>query len=145
MFFDGNEFAFSIPNNPSDYYEYNMNGKKTLDWEEGFLRGNIFKDEYEPYKNLTYFKQNPKSERERLLYEIMGISFAINDLNLYLDLHPEDKNLYEEFKRYTQKCMELKDEYSKKYGAITLDNTSEKYNWIDSPWPWDNEGGSMYV
>lgn len=146
MFFDGNEFAFGIPNDVNEYYEYGLNDKKTVSSKEGFLKGNLFSLEYEPYKNMTYFDIKPKDEKEGLLYKIMEVNFAINDLNLYLDLHPEDSTMYEEFKMYTKKCIELTDEYSKKYGPLTLDETNgNTYNWIDNPWPWDNEGGSMYV
>ena len=66
---------------------------KILEPMEGFLRGNMFKDEYVPYKNLTYFKLNPSSEKEKILYKVMALSFAINDLNLYLDLHPDKKDV----------------------------------------------------
>ena len=60
MLFDDNEFdinmAFFMP-------DIKLNrDKKILNPEEGFLRGNMFKDEYKPYKNLTYFKLNPTNE-----------------------------------------------------------------------------------
>ncbi len=113
---------------------------------EGFLRGNMFRNEYKPYKNLTYYKLNPKNEKEKMLYKIMALSFAINDLNLYLDLHPDNKETFDLFKKYIQDKKVLVKEYAKNYGPLTLDKTTgSKYNWIDSPWPWDGMGGSMYV
>ncbi len=113
---------------------------------EGFLRGNMFRNEYKPYKNLTYYKLNPKNEKEKMLYKIMALSFAINDLNLYLDLHPDNKEAFDLFKKYIQDKKVLVKEYTKNYGPLTLDKTvGSKYNWIDSPWPWDEMGGSMYV
>ena len=101
MLFEDNDFdinmAFFIPD---------VNFSRTvniLSPMEGFLRGNMFQDEYEPYKNLTYFKLNPKDEKEKLLYQVMAYSFAINDLNLYLDLHPEEKQVLDLFKKYVNK------------------------------------------
>lgn len=113
---------------------------------EGFLRGNMFKDEYVPYKNLTYFKLNPTCEKEKMLYKIMALSFAINDLNLYLDLHPDKKYVFDLFKKYVQEKENLCKEYEKSYGPLELTGTTgPKFNWLDSPWPWENKGGSMYV
>lgn len=113
---------------------------------EGFLRGNMFKDEYDPYKNLSYFKLNPINEKENDLYKIMALDFAINDLNLYLDLHPDNKEVFNLFKKYIQDKERLCKEYEKRYGPLVLTNTlGSKYNWLNSPWPWDNLGGSLYV
>ena len=113
---------------------------------DGFLRGNMFKDEYEPYKNLTYFKLNPSNDKERLLYQVMAYSFAINDLNLYLDLHPDNKGMLDLFKKYVKEEKELCNEYVNKYGPLEVNEVKgQKFDWINSPWPWETRGGSMYV
>jgi len=113
---------------------------------EGFLRGNMFKDEYKPYKNLTYFKLNTTSEKEKMLLKIMALSFAINDLNLYLDLHSENKEMFNLFKKYVEEKDVLCKEYERIYGPLEITgDKGTKYDWLDSPWPWDNKGGSMYV
>ena len=113
---------------------------------DGFLRGNMFKDEYEPYKNLTYFKLNPSNDKERLLYQVMAYSFAINDLNLYLDLHPDNKEMLDLFKKYVREEKDLCNEYVRKYGPLEVSEVmGQNFDWINSPWPWENKGGSMYV
>lgn len=117
-----------------------------VDPMEGFLRGNMFKDEYLPYKNLTYFKLSPCSEKDAYLLKIMALSFAVNDLNLYLDLHPDDRFVFEKFKKYGEELKNLSKEYAKVYGPLELTQTKgNKYDWLDSPWPWDTKGGSLYV
>ncbi len=115
--------------------------------EEGFARGNMFKELYKPYKNYTYFKLVPKTREEELLMEIMSLSFAINDLGLYLDLHPEDTEVLNKFKEYVEKSCKLEMEYVKNYGPLELiDATSKnRFDWIKNPWPWANEGGAKYV
>ncbi len=134
--------GFNFENEP----KYFNQTDPLVNTKEGFLRGNMFKNEYVPYKNMQPCMLKPSSEREALLFRIMEIDFAINDLNLYLDLHPEDKNMYEKFKKYTQECIELKDQYARMYGPLTLDQTmSNNYEWMKNPWPWDKRGGSMYV
>ena len=144
MLFEDNDFdinmAFFIPD---------VNFSRTvniLSPMEGFLRGNMFQDEYEPYRNLTYFKLYPKDEKEKLFYQVMAYSFAINDLNLYLDLHPENKEVFNLFKKYVQEEKELCGEYVKKYGPLEVTETlGNKYDWLNSPWPWETRGGSIYV
>ena len=144
MLFEDNDFdinmAFFIPDVD---FSRNVN---ILSPMEGFLRGNMFQDEYEPYRNLTYFKLYPKDEKEKLFYQVMAYSFAINDLNLYLDLHPENKEVFNLFKKYVQEEKELCGEYVKKYGPLEVTETlGNKYDWLNSPWPWETRGGSIYV
>ncbi len=144
MLFEDNDFdinmAFFIPDVD---FSRTVNVVSPM---EGFLRGNMFKDEYEPYKNLTYFKLNPSNDKERLFYQVMAYSFAINDLNLYLDLHPDNKEILELFKKYVKEEKELCNEYVKKYGPLEVSEVmGQKFDWINSPWPWETRGGSMYV
>ena len=83
MLFDNNDFDYEIGffKIPGSDFKNETRMDKFLNPEEGFLRGNLMKDEYEPYKNLTYFKLKPENERETLLFKIMTYDFAINDLN----------------------------------------------------------------
>ena len=144
MLFEENDFDINMSIFVPDV---NFNrSDKFLDPMEGFLRGNMFKDEYKPYKNLSYFKLNATSEREKLLYKVMSLSFVINDLNLYLDVNPNNSEAFMLFKKYIMEYEKLSKEYENKYGPLKItDTTGTKYNWIEAPWPWDTKGGSMYV
>ena len=76
----------------------------------------------------------------------MGLCFAITDLNLYLDLHPEDMEAFNMFKKYNQELKTKQAEYETMYGPLEINHESgNKFNWLENPWPWDNERGSMYV
>ena len=145
MLFDDN-FGFIT----YDLYSGLVKGEdnpKLVSVDEGFLRGNMFANEYKPYKNYKVKKIVPRTQREELLLEIMELSFAINDLNLYLDLHPEDKQMLKKFNELVEKSCKCEMAYVKNYGSLeVIDNTSdEKFEWIKNPWPWDNEGGTKYV
>ena len=123
----------------------NSNMNDILPAKEGFLKGNMFKNEYEPYKNYKYANLVPLTEKEARLFNVMQYSFAINDLNLYLDLHPDDQKTFHLFKKYIEEEKKAKDEYEKNYGPIVLnDTTSARYEWV-SEWPWEKIGGSQYV
>ena len=81
-----------------------------------------------------------------MLINIMALSFAITDLNLYLDLHPDDNEMYNLFKKYVNNKEQICKEYEKLYGPLeVIKDLGNKYNWLDSPWPWEKRGGSMYV
>ena len=106
--------------------------------DEGFLKGNLFKNLYDPYKNYEIKKIIPRTEEELLEYNIYKLCFAINDLNLYLDINPNDKEMYELFKKYVEQYKKYLHEYEMKHHVIELtDDTLGKYTWIDSPWPWE--------
>lgn len=148
MLFDNPDFDYEISffKIPGSDFNKEIREEKFLSPEGGFLRGNLMKDEYVPYKNLTYFKLSPQNEQEALLFRLMAYSFAINDLNLYLDLNPEDQKTYELFKKYVKEKNRIEEVYSEKYGPMTVTETqSANYTWQKNPWPWDNKGGSMYV
>ena len=148
MLFDNTDFNYEIGffKIPGSDFSKETRADKFLTPEEGFLRGNLFKEEYVPYKNLTYFKLKGENERESLLLKLMAYSFAINDLNLYLDLHPEDQTAYNLFKKYAKEKDNVEEMYTEKYGPLHLIETQgQDFNWIKNPWPWDKTGGTKYV
>lgn len=105
--------------------------------EDGYIYGNMFKDEYKPYKDYKVYQLNPSSEEEALKLKIMEEQFIVTDLGLYLDLHCNDSDVYEYFKKHEKMLDYYTDEYENKYGSICLNGNFEKYNWINSPWPWE--------
>lgn len=114
-----------------------------IDLENGFYLGNIFVDTYKPYKNYKAMKVNAYSEQEKMLLRIQELDFILNDLNLYLDINPNDSNVYNLFKSNALELKSLVKKYEEKYNVLKLiDDTKGKYTWIDNPWPWD---GGLYV
>ena len=149
MLFDNNnvdlnlDFTFLDLANIANKDKDNRN---VLNANEGFLRGNMFKNEYKPYKNLTFVNIRPKNDREAKLYNVMCYSFAINDINLYLDVHPEDKGALNLLKELIEEEKKAKREYIINYGPIDIcDTTGDKFEWINGPWSWENLGGNIYV
>ena len=45
----------------------------------------------------------------------MEVAFAINDYNLYLDVHPNDMTILNKYKSCTEKFRRLTKEYEEKY------------------------------
>lgn len=113
--------------------------KRLYDKKEGFLKGNMFKNEFDPYRNYEVQKIIPKNRTEEVELKLYELDFAINDLNLYLDIHPDDHEIYHLFKKYIKEYDEVKREYDKMVGPLCLtDVTSSSYNWLEE-WPWEGE------
>ena len=80
--------------------------------------------------------QNTLSKDE-ILHEIMALNFAINDLALYLNTHPQDTNAIKMHCEYSRKQISLTEEYQRLYGPLTINFMSDTWDWIDEPWPWE--------
>lgn len=73
-----------------------------------------------------------------LFYKIQVCSFNMEELNLFLDTHPECAEAQKLMEKYAELMRELVKEYSQKYGPMSRDNyTGGPWKWIDSPWPWE--------
>lgn len=128
------------------YYDYlyrnnmNMNNQNLFNPQEGFIKGNMFTNLYSEYKNYQPQKLTPRNEQERMLYELDSIGFAAHELNLYLDLHPEDQSMVTLFNDYRRKLEELTKNYESKYGPLMVNSDemeNKTFSWINSPWPWE--------
>ena len=118
-----------------------FNNNNLYDPYNGLIRGNLFKNLYDPYNIKEPYEIKPMNEQAKLLTNIDALSFAMIDLNLYLDVFPNDKekiNLYNEYRK--EKEVLLK-EYEYRFGPITLNNenlNSYPWSWNNTPWPWNN-------
>lgn len=117
-----------------------MNNANLADPKEGFLRGNLFDNLYDPYKNYKYRDLRPSNKREELLFELMKYKFAMKELNLYLDTHPNDTKMISLYNKYLKEEKMVCDEYERNYGPLTLDSMyldDNLWKWNNSPWPWE--------
>lgn len=120
---------------------YNKNMKQQpIDPTQGWLRGNLFANLYDPYKNYKPMEPNPKNEQQTLLYQVMQYKFALIELNLYLDTHPNDTEALNLYQQYLQIEKQMCEKYESMYGPLTLDSEYVGKNtwvWKNSPWPWE--------
>lgn len=116
------------------------NSTQIYDLSEGFTKGNMFPNLYEQYKHYEPITIIPKTERELLLDKIYKLCFALNDLNLYLDVHCDDKGAYDLFKKYAEMYDKYVKEYESRYQVLELNHDIYgKYTWTSNPWPWEGE------
>lgn len=111
-----------------------------LDPYQGFIRGNLFGNLYDPYKNYKPAEVNPTTEREALLEQWQQYNFALTDLNLYLDVYPNNREALNLYNKYLEIIKQITDKYELIYGPINLDSNyvgDNNWKWINGPWPWE--------
>ena len=82
--------------------------------------------------------------KKDLMDQIYLYRFAVDDAKLFLDTHPEDEDALAYFYECSRMRNQALKEYAKNFGPLTIDTVtdscSDNWDWIDSPWPWQ-EGG----
>ena len=78
------------------------------------------------------------ASREELARKISEISFYLDDIALYLDIHPCDETALNAKARQQKIENALEDEYQRRYAAIRMADadTCDYWSWIEEPWPW---------
>ncbi len=123
------------------------------DWADALAEGTIF-----PCLNLTFFKAPEhkckckpcstgsslaQQNREELMSTLSAVSFAINDLTLYLDTHPDCPHGTALFYKLLQKRLELLNAFAGQFypltqtSMITGDFDQNRYGWPEGPMPWE--------
>lgn len=134
------------PNNNNNFnkcgYIQNVTPNNLYEPYNGFIRGNMYPDLYNQYKVNRPFEVEPMNEQAQLLTYLDSLCFAAHDLNLYLDTHPNDRNMIQKFNEFRQESKKILEEYESKYGPLFVDsNASMTYPWAwnQLPWPWENK------
>ena len=82
------------------------------------------------------------TEREKLFNKIQMGKFAQWEYQIFLDTHPDNEEAIRKFEQLKNKTKKLIDEYESKYAPIIEPvNEKNRFSWISSPWPWENENG----
>ena len=109
-----------------------------FDINKGFMLGNMFKNEYDGYKGYKPSMLHANNEKDKLLLCIYEYDFALNDLNLYLDLYPDNKKMYNLLKKVNEERKYYIDLYESRYGPLELDKCDyNSYEWYKGPWPFE--------
>ncbi|MBR4619176.1 MAG: spore coat protein CotJB [Bacilli bacterium] len=140
-----NEKEIYNMNSTFDNMNMNMNMNTNVNLfnpEEGYEKGNLFKNLYSQYKNYNQKKLQAKDEKTRLWLDMSKNLFAQHELNLYLDINPNDESMIALFNDYRNKANQLKEQYEKSFGPICI--TSDVLNnspflWEEMAWPWEGD------
>ncbi len=77
--------------------------------------------------------------KDKLLRTIQMYCFALQEIKLYLDTHPDCPKGMEYYHKYKKLRNEAVEEYNRMYGPLTADmvESKEKWTWTDGPFPWE--------
>lgn len=76
---------------------------------------------------------------------IRAYQFALYDLELFMNSHPNDCQAQKLRMIYREKLAKLIDAYEQHYGNLiqTKQDVDGSWNeWVSDPWPWDNTKGA---
>ena len=76
-----------------------------------------------------------------LMQRIYEASFAVDDIVLYLDTHPDDMNALNYYNYVVQLRKEAEDAYQQQFGPLTTDGVESDSKWtcLTDKWPWEGE------
>lgn len=117
------------------YVPFQLENPPKYEAQAGIVRGTLFPGLDLPFMGMVNRGELPVTPKT----ELQVMAFAIQELALYLDTHPQDceaLDLYRTYQKLYHKAMML---YGEKRGPISHAQPVEDktYTWMDDPWPWE--------
>lgn len=83
---------------------------------------------------------NTEGGQEALMQQIYESSFAVDDVALFLDTHPDNAEAMQYFRSANTMRQNALETYERQFGPLLIDNVNANtWNWVTDKWPW--EGG----
>lgn len=78
------------------------------------------------------------SEQEKLMHRIHAYQFAVWELHIFLDTHPNDCEAAKQQEEFRKMADDLMTQYETAYGPMHHSSSdTSRWAWINDPWPWD--------
>lgn len=105
---------------------------------KALIRGTLYPGLDLPFMGMVNQREKNPTPKNSL----QTLAFAIQELALYLDTHPQDKKALEQYRQQQNQYHEAVMEYGQKCGPMThfMPVNDDAYSWISDPWPWDING-----
>ena len=116
------------------YIPMQENVQPQYDAGKALARGTLFPGLDLPFMNLV----NPELERTPMT-ELMAIDFVVDELELYLDTHWEDREAFELYQTMLAMQKEAKERIVRLCGPVCQTDQlgMDAYRWLNGPWPWE--------
>lgn len=116
------------------YVPFQYENPPVYDARLGMVRGTLFPGLELPFMGMI----NKKEKAITPLTELQALSFAIQELALYLDTHRTDEEALELYRNYQKMYQECAVKYSDVASPLNhMTPTDGPYKWLDDPWPWE--------
>lgn len=117
------------------YVPYQASQPEMHELPLGFIRGTIYAGLDLPFQHSV----NHYPKKQTCKTRLQQFKFAMQEISLYLDTHPDDYEALEQFKNYEELYRHEELQYQKEYGPLYRDSFDygKTFCWSNSPWPWD--------
>jgi len=120
------------------YVPFQLEDPPKYEARKALIRGTLYPGLDLPFKGMVNQKEKPITPRT----ELQTLGFAVQELALYLDTHPDDKGALELYRTYQRLYYDAMMEYSEKCSPMNHNTPVNHagYTWMDDPWPWEYTG-----
>ena len=117
------------------YVPFQQRNPKQYTAKRGLIRGTLFPGLDLPFMGMVNTKEKSDTPRN----ELMALNFAITELTLYLDTHPDDAEVAQLLQSYIELYRAGREAYERKCGPLTHMDAVQNgdYRWLTGPWPWE--------
>ena len=117
------------------YVPFQVDDQPQYEPRKALVRGTLFPGLDLPFLGMINKNEQPVTP----LTELQCMSFALQELALYLDTHRDDKEAFELYKTYQKMNEKARATYEEKCGPLTHMSVQSdvRYQWLDDPWPWE--------
>lgn len=117
------------------YVPFQSDNPPKYDTRKALVRGTLFPGLDLPFMGMFNKDEKPVTP----LTELQAVAFAIQELALYLDTHAQDAEAFDLYQKMQMLQKEAMEKYEQMFGPLSHSSyvPSEKYKWLNDPWPWE--------
>lgn len=117
------------------YVPFQIEGPVRYEPRKAMVRGTLYPGLDLPFMGMVNQNNLPVTP----LSEVQVLAFAVQELALYLDTHPEDMEALELYRQYQQLYQKVSQAYEREKRPLNhaAPGRGDTYAWLDDPWPWE--------
>lgn len=117
------------------YVPFQNNNPQQYPAKRGLIRGTMFPGLDLPFMGMV----NNEEKSDNPLHELQALQFAIQELVLFLDTHPDDEEVTQLLTSYTDLWKQGVAAYEAQCGPLTHSQAVQDgtFRWLSEPWPWE--------
>ena len=115
------------------YVPFQLEGPVRYEPRKAMVRGTLYPGLDLPFMGMVNQNNLPVTP----LSEVQVLAFAVQELALYLDTHPEDTEALELYRQYQQLYQKVSQAYEREKRPLNhaAPGQGDTYAWLDDPWP----------
>lgn len=117
------------------YVPFQLDDPPKYEARKALIRGTLYPGLDLPFRGMV----NQKEKSITPTTELQALGFAVHELALYLDTHPDDCEALQLYRKYQQMYNAAKTQYTSQCRPLNhMSVTDDKrYTWLCDPWPWE--------